>query len=158
LDLAEFGNADRVARDVAQAVLAAQFLLDAVEDPIHAHLLCNLEKSAAGLTGHVHHGAFAGGTREGESVGAWVGEQDRIDQRVGPLRRCDRLCQGGFAARIHTVGEHDQRLAVAGTLHNLLCRRHHRVVEQCAASGLNPQLPGGRGIHVGQDIAQRLAR
>ena len=66
----------------------------------------------------------------------------------------DRVVDRSFAAEIHSVGEHDERLAAGLPFHDLGRGARHRVIEQRAAAALHAELAHSLAVDVGHGVVQ----
>ena len=153
---------------VPDAVLAAQILLDLGVDLVDGLAVRNLEEPASGFAGdllqhllaigpvvsaasrhgHPAHAAAASHSPSAHSraahgllVGIGVGEQHGIDQGIRLLGGCHRLEQGVLAARIHAIGEQDERFSPLLLGHQLIGGQvdgivHIRAPAAASAAGL----------------------
>src|SRR5450756_1030970 len=113
-------------RRVSQTVLVPQILIDLVVHLGQGMFLRNLEETAAGLArdllqhflavGRIHRAAAAySADAESAAVHFRVFEEDGVDQGIRPLRGFHGGGERNLAARVHSVGKQDQRLAVSYT-------------------------------------------
>src|SRR5580700_2182026 len=63
-----------------------------------------------------------------------IGKVDRVDNRIGALRRLDGVLEGFLASVIHPVREDDQRLAALLFLDHFVRGQKNRVIKQRAAA------------------------
>src|ERR1700680_3263095 len=87
LNTPKFRNPHRLIRYIAQTILAAQLVLNDVENLLDCLLLRYIKKTSTGCFRHPHERFLAIRASDGEAISARVGEQDRVDQRVGAMSR-----------------------------------------------------------------------
>ena len=163
-------------RRVAQAVLAAQFVFDLMIDLVDRLFLGDLEHSASRFGGNLRQdllpvrpllrealiapaapaigtpapairtAAITAARPPEPAVSLLIGKQDRIHDRVGPLRRLDGVLQRLLASAIYSVGKDDHRLAALLFPHDFVRREIDRVVKRGAASHSPRSSPTAAGI------------
>src|SRR5581483_91151 len=120
-------------RRVPEAILVSQLVIDFIEHFFDRRLLRNFKKTAAGLAPQTLHHLFAelaaiaahAAPRSAAVVSAptrvslFVGEKNRVAERIRPLRLFDRLSEIHLAPGVHPIGEHNQRLTPALLFHQL---------------------------------------
>src|SRR5712691_7279495 len=136
---------------VGEAVLRAQFAVDAVKDA--AQLLCRvgIEHGAAGRVGHGFEGMLTGGV-----AAAFVfhgADDDSVEERVGarcfPAGRVEVRTAGGFPG----VGDQDDdAAAVVAAAFERASAEKNGVVDRGAGAG---RYPANRGLQSGDIVGKR---